>query len=87
VGEIDSFGTDTTVTVAVPDWLGADTEVARMVIVGDEGTFDGAVYSPLVEILPHVAPLHPVPDTVQVTAVLVLPATVAENCCWPPVVT
>ena len=38
----------------------------------------GAVYSPTVVIVPPVA--------VQVTAVLVVPLTVAVNCCVPPVV-
>ena len=37
----------------------------------------GAVYSPLVEIVPPVAD--------QVTAVLLVPVTVAENC-WVPLV-
>jgi hypothetical protein len=54
-----------------------------MVTVVDEGTLEGAVYSPLAEIVPQAAPLHPVPDTDQVTAVFVAPLTVAENCCCP----
>ena len=37
---------------------------------------DGAIYKPLAEIVPDVA--------VQVTAVLLLPLTVAVNCCVPP---
>lgn len=38
---------------------------------------DGAVYKPVAEIVPDVA--------AQVTAVLLLPLTVAVNCCVPPV--
>jgi len=34
--------------------------------------------------LPHAAPVHPTPETLQVTAVLEAPVTVAENCCCPP---
>jgi hypothetical protein len=35
-------------------------------------------------IVPQAAPEHPVPETLQVTAVLVVPVTAAVNCCWPP---
>ncbi len=34
--------------------------------------------------VPHAAPVHPVPDRVQVTAVLDALVTVAVNCCVPP---
>lgn len=34
--------------------------------------------------VPHAFPLQPVPDTVQVTAVLDVPATDAANCCVAP---
>ena len=37
-------------------------------------------------IVPQAAREHPVPDTVQFTAVLELPVTAAENCCCPPAV-
>ena len=35
--------------------------------------------------VPHAAATHPVPDTVQLTAVLELPVTLAVNCCCPVV--
>jgi hypothetical protein len=35
--------------------------------------------------VPQLAPLHPVPATLQFTAVLVVFVTVAVNCWWPPV--
>jgi hypothetical protein len=41
----------------------------------------GAVYSPLALTAPQAVPLQPVPEMLQVTAVLVEPVTVAVNCC------
>jgi hypothetical protein len=37
--------------------------------------------------VPHVAPLHPAPLTLQVTAALEVPVTVATNCWVAPTVT
>jgi len=37
--------------------------------------------------VPQVAPLQPAPERLQVTAVLVVPVTVAVNCCCAPVTT
>jgi len=37
--------------------------------------------------VPHVGPLQPVPEIVQVTVVLIVPVTVAVNCCLAPVTT
>jgi hypothetical protein len=37
--------------------------------------------------VPHVTPVQPAPESVQVTATLVVPVTVAVNCCCAPVVT
>ena len=34
--------------------------------------------------VPHAAPLHPVPLTLQITAVFGVPVTVAANCCVDP---
>jgi hypothetical protein len=34
--------------------------------------------------VPHAAPLQPVPPTFQVTAVFAVPLTAAENCCVLP---
>jgi hypothetical protein len=42
------------------------------------------VKRPLLFIVPQVAPLQPVPDTVQVTAVFEVPVTEAANCCVDP---
>ena len=39
------------------------------------------------EIVPHAVPEQPVPATDQVTALFVLPETVALNCCCPPTFT
>ena len=38
-------------------------------------------------IVPHAAPLQPAPETLQVTAVFVVPVTVAVNCCEAAVAT
>ena len=56
------------------------TLVAATVTV-PEGTFVGAVYSPDVEMVPSVEFPPLMPFTVQVTAVFVVPLTVAVNCC------
>ena len=58
--------------------------LARMVL---EGTAAGAVYSPEDEIVPRVELPPLIPFTAQVTAVLELPLTVAENCCVCPTCT
>lgn len=60
------------VTRALPDLLVSATEVAVTVTWFGLGAVAGAVYSPLLLIVPHAAPLHPLPATVQVTAVLVV---------------
>jgi hypothetical protein len=75
------------VTVALPDLDGSATEVAVTVIRFGFGALAGATYSPLVEIVPQAAPVQPLPATLQVTAVLVVPRTVAANCCLPPTIT
>lgn len=82
---MDRLGVATTVTVPEPDCEGSATEVAVTVTTGDEGTEAGAVYKPAPEIVPQAEPLHPVPDSFQVTAEFVVPLTVAENCCCAPV--
>ena len=48
------------------------------------GTAAGAVYRPLDETVPQADPEHPAPATFQVTAVSVVPVTVAVNCCLFP---
>ena len=69
--------------VALADALGwaalcAVTTTAVMGIV------PGAVYRPLAEIVPTVDVPPKVPLTSQLTAVLLVPETVAENCCGLP---
>jgi hypothetical protein len=75
------------VTVAIADRLGAATGMAVIVTVGEAGTDPGALYNPEVEMDPHVEPAQPLPETVHFTDVFVLPVTIAENCCCPPVLT
>jgi hypothetical protein len=41
----------------------------------------------VVVIVPQATPVHPAPESVQVTALLVVPVTVAVNCCCAPVIT
>ena len=72
--EIDTTGALLTVTVAEADLVESAVLVAVTVKVPAEL---GAVYRPAVEMLPPVAD--------HVTAVLLLPVTVAANCCVPPV--
>ena len=74
------------VTVALPDLDGAATEVAVTVIRFGFGALPGATYSPLDEIVPQAAPVQPLPTMLQVTAVFVVPRTVAANCCLPPMI-
>lgn len=76
-----------TVTTAVSDFEVSAEEVARTVTCAGLGAAEGAVYTPVEEIVPHAAPLQPLPLTLQVTAVLVLPATVAVNCWVSPAFT
>ena len=64
------------VTFAEPDFVASACEVAVTVTCAGLGTVDGAVYSPLAEIVPLAAP----PVTLQVTAVFVVPVTLAVNC-------
>jgi hypothetical protein len=63
--------------VALADLVESATLVAVMVTVWEEEIVPGAVYKP---------PLVSVPTDglmLQVTAVLLVPVTVAVNCCWP----
>jgi hypothetical protein len=72
------------VTPAVADFVGSATDVAVTDTCAGLGTAGGAVYRPLVEIVPQAAPLQPLPATLHETAVFVFPVTVAVNCWWPP---
>jgi hypothetical protein len=68
------------VTVADADFVASACEVAVTVTCGGFGAVAGAVYSPMLEMLPLAAP----PATLQVTAAFDAPVTVALNCCVLP---
>lgn len=87
MGEMVIPSGGTIVTEAVADFEASATEVAVTEILAGFGTAEGAVYSPPVLMVPHADPLQPEPETVQVTAVFVVFATVAVNCWWAPVTT
>src|SRR5271157_4119133 len=72
------------VTVAEPDMVGYASNVAVTATSGGLGTLAGAVYRPLLVTVPHARPVQPLPDTLQITTVLLVPVTVAVNCvCFP----
>lgn len=75
------------VTVAASDFVLSATEIAVTVTGFDAGTVAGAVKSPVALIVPVVAIPPVTPFTCQVTAVLDVFVTLAENCCVKPVVT
>jgi hypothetical protein len=75
------------VTMAVPDLLGSACDVAVTTTFDGVGTLAGAVYRPDALIVPQPVPLQPAPERLHVTAVLVVPVTVAVNCCCAPMVT
>src|ERR1700719_994032 len=75
-------------TAAIAALAESATEAALTVTVGGLGAVAGAVYFPVASIVPQLAPVQPVPETLQVTAWLApLGLTVAVNCCEPPAVT
>jgi hypothetical protein len=71
----------TMVAVALDDLLGAATDTAVIVTLGEAGMLAGAVYRPEVEIDPQPDPEQPVPAIDHFTDVFVAPVTLAENCC------
>lgn len=74
------------VTVADADFDVSMVDVAVTVTVAGFGTVVGAVYTPVVEMVPQALPVQPAPLTVQVTLVGRL-LSVALNCCWCPATT
>jgi hypothetical protein len=74
--------TGTSFTVAEPVLEVSDCSVATTVTLAALGIRDGAVYKPLVSMVPQAAPVHPV--RLQTTAVEVVPVTVAVNCWVAP---
>ena len=75
------------VTLAEADLVGSATLVAFTVTVAGDGTPAGATNSPLVEIVPHAAPVQPTPLTVHVTAVFEEPVIFPANCWVRPTAT
>src|SRR5207244_11580475 len=72
-------------TVAGDALVGSAANLAVTTTVGGLGTVAGAVYFPVASIAPQLAPVQPVPETVQVTAWLApLGVTVEVNCCTRP---
>src|SRR5271165_6898190 len=69
--------TGASVTAALADLVVSAALVAVMVTVCEEEIVAGAVYKPLADSVPTGGLM------LQVTAVLLVPVTVAVNCCWP----
>ena len=67
-------------TVALPDLVLSATEIAVTLTWFGVGALLGAVYRPLVDMVPHVAPVQPLPATLHDTAVFVVSVTVAVSC-------
>jgi hypothetical protein len=80
-GDIEIF-TATWFTFAEPVFEVSDCNVATTVTVASLGTGVGAVYRPLVSIVPQAEPVHP--EVLHVTAVDEVPVTVAVNCWVAP---
>lgn len=76
--------TATWFTRADPDLVVSDCSVATTFTVVSLGIRDGAVYRPLLSIVPQPVPVHP--ETLQVTAVEEVPVTLAVNCCVAPAI-
>jgi hypothetical protein len=71
-------------TVAEPDTDEFATEVAVTVTLGGFGVTAGALYFPVESMVPQLAPLQPVPETLQETTGIVPKGSpVAMNCCIP----
>lgn len=68
------------VTVADADFVGSASDVTVTVATAGLGTAPGPVYRPVGEMVPHALPEHPLPLTLQLTAVFVVLTTVAVNC-------
>ena len=70
----------TIVTLAEADLVGSAKLVAFTLTAAGVETLAGEMYNPLFEIVPHAAPLQPVPLTLQVTAVFEVPDIFPANC-------
>ena len=73
------------VTVVVSALVESATDVAVTSTVGGLGTVAGAVYFPVVSIIPQLVPVQLDPETLQVTDWSApMGLTVTVNCCSPP---
>lgn len=72
------------VTMVEPAIVESATLVAVIFTLAEGGTAEGALKSPLLESVPHAAPLQPAPVKLHVTAVFVVPSTEALNCWLAP---
>ena len=78
-GESATVIAASTVTAAAADLLGSAWLAAVTVTDAGDGTVAGAVYRPALVIVPQAAPVQPAPESVQLTAVLLVPPTDAVN--------
>ena len=78
-------GSRVIVSEAVPEELGETVLVAVIITVEGDGTAAGAMYKPEAEIVPTALLPPGRPLTLHVTVVVVVPVTVAVNCCMEPV--
>ena len=78
-GESATVIAASTATAAAADLVGSAWLVAVTVTDAGDGTAAGAVYRPALVIVPQAAPVQPAPESVQLTAVLLVPPTDAVN--------
>jgi hypothetical protein len=79
LGGAGAAGTGVIVTCALPVRLASPVHTAMTVTVVATASCAGAVYRPVVEIVPTAALPPPTPSTTQVTIVFCVLLTVAEN--------
>ena len=78
--ETVAFRAVPTKTFALADWLRSARDVAVTMTIGGFGAVAGARYKPCPVICPQAMPLHPGPERLQITTLLLVPLTVARNC-------
>jgi hypothetical protein len=77
----------TSETVADAEAVASACDVAFTITVAVLGRPGGAVYTPALLIVPHALPEQPEPLTDQLTALLVVPATLTWKVCCAPTAT
>ena len=85
VGVIVTTTGITIVIVAEPVVCPSAMDTALIVTIAGLGAVSGAVYRPLEETVPQLAPEQPDPTTLQSTPVIVVPVTFAVNCSVRPI--